>query len=220
MKIENLIDKLVVMFNLQESMNAMVVQTWRDKRFAWHRAIYTEGAELLEHLGEWKWWKKGQPDLAQAKMELVDIWHFGLSLQLQGWAAHAIAELAELEAVYITGFRPRDDLSFATCTAEERHQLIDSLVRSAGEGNFNRQAFLALLASLDMSFDDLYRGYIGKNMLNRFRQQHGYKEGTYVKTWDGKEDNVHLDEILQGLPADAELPEKVLAALAARYPQV
>jgi hypothetical protein len=26
--------------------------------------------------------------------------------------------------------------------------------------------------------------------LNRFRQDHGYKEGTYIKVWNGEEDNV------------------------------
>ena len=35
-----------------------------------------------------------------------------------------------------------------------------------------------------------------KNVLNKFRQDNGYKEGTYRKIWNGKEDNVVLSEIL------------------------
>ena len=32
----------------------------------------------MDHYG-WKWWKKQSPDTEQVKLELVDIWHFGLS---------------------------------------------------------------------------------------------------------------------------------------------
>ncbi|MFA6630524.1 MAG: dUTPase, partial [Sulfuricurvum sp.] len=35
----------------------------------------------------------------------------------------------------------------------------------------------------------LYRLYVGKNILNQFRQDHGYKEGHYIKIWNGLEDN-------------------------------
>ena len=35
-------------------------------------------------------------------------------------------------------------------------------------------------------------------MLNQFRQDHGYKEGTYKKVWNGKEDNAVMLEFLEG----------------------
>jgi hypothetical protein len=37
---------------------------------------------------------------------------------------------------------------------------------------------------------------VGKNILNQFRQDHGYKEGSYVKIWNGQEDNVVMQNIL------------------------
>ena len=74
--------QLKTMLVLQSNMNALVFDDWNHRNFAWHRAIYVEAAEMLEHLGAWKWWKKGQPDIAQAQIELVDIWHFGLSMLL------------------------------------------------------------------------------------------------------------------------------------------
>ena len=43
---------------------------------------------------------------------------------------------------------------------------------------------------------DLYRLYIGKNVLNQFRQDNGYKENTYIKTWNGDEDNVAMYEMM------------------------
>ncbi len=50
--------------------------------------------------------------------------------------------------------------------------------------------------SLDLDFDSLYKLYIGKNILNKFRQDNGYKDGSYKKVWNGKEDNVVMQEIL------------------------
>jgi hypothetical protein len=49
------------------------------------------------------------------------------------------------------------------------------------------------MSGLDL--DTLYRLYVGKNILNQFRQDNGYKEGTYVKVWDGSEDNVVMKRI-------------------------
>ena len=60
----------------------------------------------------------------------------------------------------------------------------------------------------------------GKNVLNFFRQDHGYQEGTYVKLWQGREDNEHLSELLESLDdTDPGFPDAVYRALSARYPQ-
>ena len=50
-----------------------------------------------------------------------------------------------------------------------------------------------------LSFNWLQKLYIGKNCLNQFRQDNGYKEGTYIKNWATKEDNVVMVEILDTL---------------------
>ena len=70
-----------------------------------------------------------------------------------------------------------------------------------------------------MSYDELFDLYIGKNVLNRFRQDHGYKTGEYHKLWQGREDNEHLMEVLNGLKVSPEtLPEVLYSELEARYP--
>ena len=48
-----------------------------------------------------------------------------------------------------------------------------------------------------LSFNWLQKLYIGKNCLNQFRQDHGYKEGTYIKVWNGSEDNVVMVKLLE-----------------------
>jgi hypothetical protein len=56
-----------------------------------------------------------------------------------------------------------------------------------------------LLAACERDFDDLYRSYVAKNVLNMFRQDHGYKRGDYIKVWDGQEDNEVLAELITSL---------------------
>ena len=65
--------------------------------------------------------------------------------------------------------------------------------------SFELQPFLDAMAALPMAFEELFALYIGKNMLNRFRQNNGYKTGEYRKLWGGREDNEHLIELLEEL---------------------
>ncbi|WP_369797778.1 hypothetical protein [Microbulbifer sp. HZ11] len=54
---------------------------------------------------------------------------------------------------------------------------------------------------------------------NQLRQDYGYKDGSYVKTWEGREDNEHLAEIVQSLDATAEnFSDQLYEALKRRYP--
>ena len=71
-------EQLAAMAELQDSLNRNVHAAWRTQGHQYYRAIWVECAELLDHFG-WKWWKHQRPDLDQVKLEIVDIWHFGLS---------------------------------------------------------------------------------------------------------------------------------------------
>ena len=75
------LNKLVVMLEMQNAMNTKVHEQWFTQGFEWYRAIWVECAEMLDHHG-WKWWKHQEIDVAQVQLELVDIFHFGLSLRL------------------------------------------------------------------------------------------------------------------------------------------
>jgi hypothetical protein len=65
----------------------------------------------------------------------------------------------------------------------------------SGVERFIGQFFLCCKVS-GLSFSWLQKIYIGKNCLNKFRQDHGYKEGNYNKIWNGKEDNVYMTNII------------------------
>ena len=71
-------NQITQMLSMQNAMNSRVSETWRDNNYEWYRAIWVECAEMLDHHG-WKWWKHQEIDVAQVQLELVDIFHFGLS---------------------------------------------------------------------------------------------------------------------------------------------
>jgi hypothetical protein len=83
---------------------------------------------------------------------------------------------------------------------------------------FSVAGFANLMESAGLDFENLYTGYIGKNVLNFFRQDHGYQDGSYQKTWDGREDNEHLVEIVAGLDSSSpEFQQELYQGLKDRY---
>lgn len=198
--------QILTMLSLQDSMNQRVHPQWQTQGYAWYRAIWVECAELLDHYG-WKWWKKQEPDAEQVSLELIDIWHFGLSSLLeQQLSGDAICEQVEQQ------------LSTATSTGDFRVDVELFAERVLREKRFDIKGFGGLMAGAGMSFERLYSGYIGKNVLNFFRQDHGYKDGTYRKVWSGKEDNEHLVEALLELDLGSQsFKDDLYQALKARY---
>lgn len=197
--------QLKVMFELQDSMNTRVNLDWRNQGNEWYRAIWVECAELMDHYG-WKWWKQQEPDIEQVRLELVDIWHFGLSILLEKKCSPTIL-LMELEE------------AFGAHKSNDFHEILESFVEyTLVERDFNVPLFIALLDSVGMSFEELYCSYVGKNVLNFFRQDHGYQEGTYQKIWGGKEDNEHLVELMAQLDdSDRQFSDKLYSHLSRRY---
>ena len=83
---------------------------------------------------------------------------------------------------------------------------------------FSPSRFRDLMLAAGLDFDSLYTAYVGKNVLNFFRQDHGYKDGSYVKNWNGREDNEHLSELVAAMDhAAVDFADQVYAALAGRY---
>ena len=199
--------QLLVMLEMQDAMNARVNPKWRQADNAWYRAIWTECAEMLDHYG-WKWWKHQPPDFEQVQLELVDIMHFAMSdYLLQDSDSTAVATRIEAE------------LSDPRQCQDIRAAIEDMAQSTIAQQSMHFSDFANIMALIEMDFDQLYRTYVGKNVLNFFRQDHGYKEGSYVKTWHGKEDNEHLAELLIALDSNSDdFREAVYQGLKARYP--
>jgi dimeric dUTPase (all-alpha-NTP-PPase superfamily) len=201
------ITQIQTMLELQNSMNTKVNATWREQNFAWYRAIWIECAEMLDHHG-WKWWKHQEMDREQMMLELIDIWHFGLSiLIMRGDSAETLCQelTLGLSDVITTDF------------PEQLEAFTEDVLHTR---SFDARRFGSLMKAVGLEFEELYRSYVGKNVLNMFRQDKGYKEGSYIKIWGGKDDNEWLVEILQELDLAAEgLAELVYSALADSYPE-
>jgi dimeric dUTPase (all-alpha-NTP-PPase superfamily) len=210
--------QLDAMLKMQDGMNSKVNPEWVSAKNNWHRAIQVEGVEAIEHHG-WKWWKKQDSDMAQLRMELVDIWHFVLSAVIQ--SKHGSIPLAKMEMVAEFNLHQKSvqfDNQYYLLAQMSLLEKLDLLVGLAAAKRTNLALFESLLNDCGMDWQVLFKQYVGKNVLNIFRQDHGYKAGTYIKTWDGREDNEHLVEVLELADLNAEdVRDSLYQALKARY---
>ena len=198
------------MLGMQDKMNHKVHEQWISQRFEWYRAIWIECGELVEHYG-YKWWKHQQPDMEQVILEVIDIWHFGMSALFE--EGKSIEQLAGEMANALV------DYSYQGQGVREATEALaeDSLHSKS----FSITLFWDLMNAVELSFEELYRQYVGKNVLNFFRQDNGYKDGSYIKQWQGREDNEHLVEILASLDSQSgSFGEDVYQALQHRYQTV
>ncbi|MCF2949723.1 dUTP diphosphatase [Paraglaciecola aquimarina] len=211
--------QLSTMLTLQDGMNKKVNPDWLNAGYAYLRAAMIESVEGIEHHG-WKWWKAQQKDLPQLQMELVDIWHFALSDIIIGFDGD-IAKSADTIAQELASGRNQVTFDGKNYTFTEL-DILDNLELMAGlcaAKRFDVPLFIQIVEQAEMNSDELYRQYVGKNVLNFFRQDHGYKDGSYIKIWTGREDNEHLVDVLNSLDINlADYSDQVYAGLKQRYP--
>ncbi len=203
-------DKILQMLELQQELNDTTNGlgwenglTKNGKVIDWKRCTYLECAELIESY-PWKHWKDidAKPDYANIKIEAVDIWHFIMSQGLEDYKRGNLGSIDTLA-------RNISDLSnFSTFSANlkenfadyyEQISAVEELIRllfCGGSTEKLMEAFIDVSMQSGLNLDSLYELYIGKNILNRFRQDHGYKDGSYIKIWNGEEDNVIMQGIL------------------------
>lgn len=203
--------QFLTMLQLQHAMNTKVHPQWIDQHFAWYRALWIECGELMDHQG-YKWWKKQTADTEQVKLEIVDIWHFGLSMVITRFNGDLPAAAEAMQAELSATVRSDEGVLLAT------EALASHTLRTR---DFSVGKFWDLLHAAGMSAEALFTAYVGKNVLNFFRQDHGYKDGSYIKQWQGREDNEHLVEIVAALdPSADDFSEQLYAGLAERYAAV
>lgn len=210
-----------LMLSLQSRMNAKVDPAWVEKGFPYLRAVVIEAAEAIEHHG-WKWWKKQECDLPQLQMEIIDIWHFILSqilLNTQGDEEQAAVFLLTAAASVDSQSAVNFDGAQYTLDTLNLLEKLELLIGLSAAKRIDIALFQGIMLECQLDWDALFRQYVSKNVLNFFRQDFGYKEGTYQKLWHGREDNEHLVELMDSLNAtDPSYPELLYQGLVDRYP--
>jgi len=224
-------NELIQMLKLQQQLNdATNGKGWENgitkngKLIDWKRCAYLECAELIESY-PWKHWKNidADPDFENIKIEAVDIWHFIMS---QALADYKTKELGSIEALAdnIVNLPNFDTFQKPTVPTEkdnyEQIETVEEMMRTLLCGGSTEKLvmqFIDVAIQSGLNLDSLYKLYIGKNILNQFRQDHGYKEGNYIKEWNGEEDNVTMQRILDETPAIT--PKALYEALEKCYPK-
>jgi len=201
--------KIKEMLALQQSLNDMTNgENWEagitknGKSINWQRCIYMECAEMIDSFS-WKHWKSIDvpADWDNLKIEVVDVWHFVMSLALQEYKQKELGSLDDcvshiVSLPHYTLLTQGEELG----TEDEVMALVEEVMRDSLEKKINiaklMEDFFILVSQSGLNLDSLYKLYIGKNILNSFRQDNGYKEGSYIKIWNGEEDNVVMSRIL------------------------
>jgi len=205
------IDNLKEMMSLQDRLNTHIFPDWRTRELDFGMAIADEAMELAGHIG-WKWWKaQPKPNIVQVHLELVDIWHFLLSVMVErGIDDTTSADIIRMFDDIAKGYNHHDELKPVTLA---KHLAQYALTPGSMPAVLVR--FGLLCDVFRLSFNDLYDLYKAKATLNLFRWDNGYREGTYIKTWFGEEDNVYLEKMIAANPnADAA---ELTTRLTARY---
>lgn len=238
--------QILAMMNMQDELNQRINKDWINQRWDFGVAVADECMEALGHIG-WKWWKDAasykagitQHNLRQFQLELIDMWHFALSMGLE--ESHFDKKdrwvIATEAAEYLTGCYEDMEQTILSGTELEKDpqvwlkNIMSTATSSDVEfaGSFDMASFYMLMCLANLDGDELYNIYTGKFALNKFRYANGYAEGIYLKNWllptvssMYQEDNWYLEKILGDLTLKGEAitAEKVYGSLLYYYKQV
>jgi dimeric dUTPase (all-alpha-NTP-PPase superfamily) len=223
-------DKILLMLQLQAQLNdATNGEKWtkgitkNGKTINWKRCIYMECAEMIDSFS-WKHWKNinQEPDWDNLQIEVVDVWHFIMSLAIENYAQNMkgtvenlAIDISALESFSIVDIQNKAFDTKDNVIEKVENIMLLSLSREKLELEELIKDFFELTLMSGLDLDTLYKLYVGKNILNQFRQDNGYKDGSYIKVWNGDEDNVVMKRIWE---KNAEItPELLYRELAKLY---
>ena len=203
-------DKILLMIQLQAQLNdATNGEDWikgttkNNKVINWRRCIYMECAEMVDSFS-WKHWKSinKEPDWDNLQIEVIDVWHFIMSLAIESYSKDlrgGIEDLA-INISQLESFSKIDINNDEFDTQDNVIEKVENIIRlSLSKEPLDIEQliteFFDLVVMSGLDLQTLYRLYVGKNILNQFRQDNGYKDGSYVKVWAGEEDNVVMKRV-------------------------
>jgi hypothetical protein len=173
---------------IQAELNQDIVPDWKQRNLDFALAAILETGEALDCL-PWKWWKETKYQKQSLIIEMIDILHFLFSLALsekdQFWQDPTAA-------IWRAFKYPPTSLVPATQEQEiinVREALLE-LIHFLTQYRLNKyvpslekafELWLRAWTSLSQTLLQTRTYYLAKEAINRFRQLHGYKDGTYRK---------------------------------------
>jgi len=205
-----MMDKILLMLQLQAQLNdATNGEDWtkgitkNGKTIDWKRCIYMECAEMIDSFS-WKHWKSlnQEPDWENLQIEVIDVWHFIMSLAIEDYSNNLKGGVEDL-AINISQLESFNTIDLNNSNFDTQDNVIakveNIMLLSLSKDKLDIEKMIAeffdLVVMSGLDLQTLYRLYVGKNILNQFRQDNGYKDGSYIKVWAGKEDNVVMKRV-------------------------
>lgn len=219
-------EKLSEMLSLQRELNHLVNPQWAHENYNWGRYITLELGEAHDHLG-YKHWKKHSNNFGQFELEIIDVFHFYLSIVASRPLDEANQEITNLAKLLYLNRYNRGSLNHYILNGdindkENLQNILDAgmclgIVEKTSKGSFNQSTMADLLIH-GLVYEEegliakLRALYVPKNCLNIYRNKNGYMTGKYQKVINDREDNEYLEDIMKESPdADAETILKILA---------
>jgi hypothetical protein len=187
-------DRIKEMLAMQDKLNQKCSsKDWRTAGHDHAMAIFAECGELITELG-FKWWKQHEPDYNNVRIELVDIWHFILNYCIvhghSDFLVTNIDELIKASYKFLPNSEPKNGMIETVPDEVICEKVTEWCGRLINKEELNIQEFLAFCLNYGLDFAELYWFYMMKNTLNALRQNEGYKDGSYIKDWNGIEDSI------------------------------
>lgn len=230
MQKNEIIENINKQLTLQNKLNIITCgENWKNgvthkgKIIDWITCFDMELSEFVDSF-PWKHWKdiEATPDIINAQIELVDIWHFILSDLLRqrkhNIICFDIASFIEEKYANKETFNILSSQWVFNSAIKYLKHFINDPINNPYTEHPTLEYFFALCENIGLTIDKLFSLYFGKNILNEFRQNNGYNEGTYKKVWNKQEDNVVMYHIVANNTQISK--EELLNALDEKYKEL
>lgn len=207
--------------DLQNSLNEKVDIAWIQRKHDWNLAMLLESGELLDSF-DWKWWKAGKNDWENVEIELIDLFHFLIAKAIEEKQTNIFSYL--LMSAHIANKDKTDVIKNDELISNIQNIMITRFLPAI----LSKNTVGAIMAWIDLWFgmgrtaDELFLTYKMKYALNIFRQDNGYKTGEYSKLWNGVEDNVIAQQLIEkhSIKNDSKFIKKLTDLLEEEYSKI
>lgn len=223
----------VEMLKLQDSFNYKTVENmlkfsdvykgrvlsseWKDNGFDWVNYIMIEASEQNSSL-DFKHWKSGKDDLDNFKVEVIDNWHFLMSLGLERFSISYLAN--KYKSIWYELLDDYDSVDLQNVTQYFTYKVLKTKFEDNYEEDYFHSVYIlfSIMQELEILDEaDLYKEYLVKNVLNAHRQNNGYKEGTYQKIWFFENKKVEDNVVAYSICSEDSTYDSLLSDLQTYY---